>query len=837
MDVKQLILDEFGSLTPIQEKAYSKIVEGRDVLITAPTGTGKTEAALLPLLDRLVNNPDNKRGVQPISIVYITPLKSLNRDMVARIKKWADKLGLRVALRHGDTSQRDRSFQSRHPPHILITTPETLQILIASKNFREHFRHLQAVVIDEIHELINSKRGAQLSLGLTRLETITQFQRVGVSATLNSLPTLFYNNSFELISDDYSKPPSIEVIQVKGENESLQLRKIVSILRDYINNHSKTLTFTNTRYMAELIGSHLIMDGLDVGVHHGSLSKEERESLENKFKTNSIGHLVCTSSLELGIDIGDVDLVLHIGSPRQVRKALQRIGRSGHGIGRQSKGVFLTLNEFDYNEGLTISEWSAKGRLEKDEYIYPALDVLTHAIAGEVMVSLISEDDLYSLISSNPLYGSFPRETFDQLLEYMHRNRIIFRREDGSLGTTKRTREYYFTRVSTIPSANRFKLVHNNRIIGLLDERFVYTLNEGDVFITKGVPWIVLSIEEDQVLVERAKTYTLAIPDWEGEQIPVSFELSKDVGERMGYDKPVIEVYGDLMVVYSFLGSRGNYALALALANVLSRYFNREVSVKTSPYAVFLQLPLLIGKDSLVSLISGVNVRNEILSRINRIELFGYIFSHVMFYMGASDKYHHYSPMFLSRLEDSPYYEEALNYFWFKYCDADSAQRFIPQFSKLEFKIHKRLPPRLKELLAYLSGSQVILPDFPEGAVDSVLSSVPNVVSFKCVHCGKEFKGSFNKLPKKCPFCGSVLLAPLDNRPREYSKDELMKRVSLYNSYGRRSIIALSVYGVGTDNAMRILSRLHRDERSLVIDLLKAREQFLRTKKYWKPRS
>ncbi len=831
MRLLDLIQEEFGSLTMIQEQAYSLIFNGKDVLISAPTGTGKTEAAMAPLIDRIINDP------KPLSIIYITPLKSLNRDLISRFNKWASRLGFRAGVRHGDTPQKERAFQSKHPPHLLITTPETFQSILCSNSFKNHLSNVRAVVVDELHELLNSKRGAQLSLGLTRLTYFSSsYQVVGISATLNSDPDMFFRDSYEMVTVGWTSPPSVEVIRVKAPNENLQLSKIVSKIKSLISKHNKTLTFTNTRYMAELIGSHLIMDGLNVGVHHGSLSRDERESVENRFKSGDLKHLVCTSSLELGIDIGDVDLVIHIGSPRQVRKALQRIGRSGHGVNKTSKGVFITLNAFDFNEGLSIADWAVVGKIEPDNVIYPSIDVLFHAVVGIVMNDpRISIDELYNFISENPLYSYISREKFELVLWEMHKKNLIYIRDDNTLGLGRRAYNYYFTRLSTIPSAKRFKLISKGRIIGELDERFVYNLNEGDVFITKGVPWVVLSIEDDSVVVDRAHSYTLAIPDWEGEQIPVSNYLARDVAKRMGYDRPRVEVYGDLIVFYSFLGSRGNYALGLALGNALSRYYNVEVSVKSSPYAIFLQSPIPVSEDVLRDLLKSLNVKNEIFSRIDRNELFGYILSHVLMYMGYFDQPGRLSPSFITRLEGTLAYDEAVNYFRFKYCDWDLAQSFVQSADDLLVKFFKEMPSDLRELLSYMSGSQVILPEFPESAIDNILSNLPTSVKFRCVNCGFEFYSSFSDLPKKCPNCGSVLLAPLDKRVREYSKDELHRRASMYLSYNRRAIIALSMYGVGTDTAMRILGRLHRDERSLVLDLLKAREQFLRTKKYWKP--
>ena len=834
-----LFKSRFPSYTPIQEKAFPVIASGRDALLIAPTGSGKTEAAFLPLLDKIATHQ------LPIVLLYITPLRALNRDMIERLRTWSRELGIRASVRHGDTQQSERAFQSKHPAHIFITTPETLQAMLCTESFRAYLKNLKYVIVDELHELIGSKRGAQLSLAFTRLRRIADFQTVAISATLTNVSRaaqFILKEDWVLVQDNATVPPVIDVVRATGKNESAKLDFICSTIKRHLANN-KTLIFTNTRYMAELVGSRLISDNASVGVHHGSLSKEEREAIENDFKQNKIAGLVCTSSLELGIDIGDVSLVIHIGSPKQVRKCLQRIGRSGHTFGGASHGIIIAHNEFDFLEAKVIAERASKMALDEDDIIYPALDVLGHAVAGELLITKrTTDEELYNaLVIPTPIYTRIPFDDFRLLLSEMHQHGVIF--YDGThVRKTLRTREYYFTRLSTIPSSIKYPMIYKGNVISFLDERFVISLEEGDVFITKGIPWHVLSIEEDKVLVDRSPSYVLAIPEWEGEQIPVKKEIAQDVMHLMKFNRPRISVFADMMIFYTFLGNAANNALALALSSRLTNYFGAEVVVKSSPYAIFIRTPYPITRDSFHNAIAGMNIQNEILSLLHKNRNFSFLFAQEAYYSGASDMHSRYSPYYMSKLSASLIYKEAKDYFLFRYCDVAAAQSFIRdltvQKKPLEFNIMKALDDLARDVLDHMSGSQVLFPDIPESAAMVLLDKMPDTFKFKCVHCGSVFYAPTASLPKNCPKCKSVLLAPLsENEKKELSKDELMRRVALYNSYGRKALLALSTYGVGTETAARILSRLHKDDRALALDLLRAREQFIRTRKYWSPNS
>ena len=354
--------------TPPQVEAIPLIAQGDNVLIIAPTGSGKTEAALLPLIDRMIRNNDR----QGISLVYITPLRALNRDLLKRLQTWSSKLGFSVEVRHGDTPAKDRRRMAVKPPDLLITTPETLQAVLPGRRMREHLRHVRSVIVDEIHELAGDRRGVQLTVGLERLREIcvSGFQRVGLSATVGNPEeiALFLggNQPVKIVQVPLNKSTMYKVeYPPPGEEDRDLARRLyttpeaaarLTLVDDLVEAHDSTLIFVNSRVNAELLGSKFNMMDRKIMVHHGSLPREERVRAEEAFKTGEIKGLVCTSTLELGIDIGSVDLVVQYMSPRQVSSLVQRVGRSGHTLARTSHGVLVSVSTEDLLESVGVIE-------------------------------------------------------------------------------------------------------------------------------------------------------------------------------------------------------------------------------------------------------------------------------------------------------------------------------------------------------------------------------------------------------------------------------------------------------------------------------------------------
>ena len=338
----ELFLTKFKEFTEIQKLAIGPIERGENCVITAPTGSGKTEAAILPVLKRISEESD-KNGVRAI---YVTPLRALNRDLIKRLEWLGSELGISIAVRHGDTSQGERRKQMLNPPQMLITTPETIQNLLLSKKIRSSLANLRVVIVDELHELYYNKRGAQLSTVMERLEELAKgYQRVGISATIGDIGEasrfLFNERPHRLIASTLKKQTEITIeMPVRPESDDkefrlsfgLDLQAYARIIRvsQLIRDSRAAIVFANTRQAVESLGSKLIRLGKTggfgrVGIHHSSIDREERITIENEFKNGEIKAIIATSSLELGIDIGRIDMVVQYGSPRQAGRLLQRV--------------------------------------------------------------------------------------------------------------------------------------------------------------------------------------------------------------------------------------------------------------------------------------------------------------------------------------------------------------------------------------------------------------------------------------------------------------------------------------------------------------------------------
>jgi ATP-dependent Lhr-like helicase len=357
-----------------QREAIPHILKGENLLLVAHTGIGKTEAAMLPIFHRLLDTPG-----KGIKCIYITPLRALNRDMLKRLTEFGEALDLDVAVRHGDTSQAERQHQSKNPPDVLITTPETVQVLFTGKRLREHLSRVKWVVIDEIHELANNERGAQLSVALERLVEVSgEFQRIGLSATVGSIDEVAKylvgeKRPVHTVRAQVSKDLAVTVQSphVTEADRDLAGRlqsdpHLVSGMRrckNLIEKHRSTLLFVNTRDTAEALAAryHIWDEEFKVGVHHGSLSKEIRIEMEEEFKQERLKGLICTSSLELGIDIGSVDFAIQYNSPRQVARLIQRMGRAGHSVGERSEGAIDASNPDEIAESYAAGDAAQAG--------------------------------------------------------------------------------------------------------------------------------------------------------------------------------------------------------------------------------------------------------------------------------------------------------------------------------------------------------------------------------------------------------------------------------------------------------------------------------------------
>ncbi len=637
------IIDKFkragyNELTPIQEKALPVISRRINTLLVAPTGSGKTEAAVIPIFTMLASE-QKQNGIRAI---YITPLRALNRDVLRRIIKYAELEGLRVDVRHGDTPEATRRKIASEPPDLLITTPETMAIILTTERMLKAMENLEWIIVDEVHELISNERGAHLSLSLERLQEVTKNEiiRIGLSATVGNLDAAAKfvagtDRKCAILVDNSVREYDIDVKFVKGP-----LNNVAKFVADYVRDNYKegsVLLFTNTRdeaeYIAAVMKSH--SSAVKVDVHHGSLSKDVREETESRLRSGGAGIVVCTSSLELGLDIGSVELVIHYGSPRQVSKLMQRIGRSRHKIRQSAKGLLVTNNPDDELEAMAIIRRMKRGSIEEQEMHKASLDVLAHHLAGlALQLGSVSLEQAHKLITRAYPFREITVQDIESCLDILDSNRIV--NYDRELGVFKRrikVYKYYFENISTIPGVLKFEVVDtiSKKIIGSLDQRFVGDYGEqGNVFVLKGLQWRVLAVDDSRlrVSVEPMQNAAVNIPYWVGEMIPVDYETAAEVGKLRkmvlhGKAKAsstlLQDFYKELktipddstivvesarsrntVVIHACFGTKVNNTLTSLLSTILSSKLGYLVDARSDAYRIILSSNARIGKQHIM---------------------------------------------------------------------------------------------------------------------------------------------------------------------------------------------------------------------------------------------
>ena len=533
-------------LNPMQIAAIAAIRRGSDVIVVAPTGSGKTEAALLPVLESLQQS--NQLGIQ---VLYITPLRALNRDMVERIKRLVIFTKLTVAVRHGDTPPSERRKQAAVPPSVLITTPETLQAILPGKIMQRHLRGVQFVIIDEVHQFAHDRRGIQLTIGLQRLRRIAEhdFQRIGLSATVGhpeaiaavfggEKPLTVLQSNLEKKYEyrlEWPRPIDKDFEAARDLYITPEAAAGLSAIDDSLDESRSSLVFVNARPLAELLGSRLAMVRQDVAVHHGSLPREERTRVEAGFKAGEIRGLVCTSTLELGIDIGTVDQVVQYNSPRQVTSLIQRVGRSGHKLDRTSRGLVLAVSSDDAIESLAAIQAAQEGDLEPLHIHRLALDVLAHQIVGCALDygGTAPWSEILKTIRSAEPYRALEDAQADRVAEFLDHLGVL-RQQVDKVRVTPKGRRYYFENLSTIRDERRYQVMDltTQKQVGILGEEFMMIqAREGLHFIVRGRPWKIERIGKDgMVYVTPVADPNALIPGWDGEMLPVPFGLAQRVG-------------------------------------------------------------------------------------------------------------------------------------------------------------------------------------------------------------------------------------------------------------------------------------------------------------------
>ena len=543
----------FAAPTPAQELGWPKIASGKHTLIQAPTGSGKTLAAFLYGIDRLTDAPG-----EGLRLLYVSPLKALNYDIERNLRGPLAGLNskLRVAVRTGDTPQRDRAAMLREHPDILITTPESLYLLLTSRA-REMLKSVETLVLDEVHAVAGTKRGAHLALSVERLDRLTgePVQRVGLSATQRPLEEIgrFVSGgrAIELVDAGRAKELDLRVVvpledmREPGESSSIWPSIYPEVLK-LVEEHRSTIVFVNNRRLAERLALRLneLAEKEIARAHHGSLAREQRLEVEELLKMGEIPCLAATSSLELGIDMGAVDLVIQVESPKSVARGLQRVGRAGHELGAVSRGRIFPKFRADLLESAVVAERMRSGAIEETVIPRNPLDVLAQQIVAVCADEEITVDELHDLVRGGYNFADLSRVQLENVLDMLAgrypsdefaelRPRIVWDRTAGVIRGRGGARQLAVTNAGTIPDRGLYgvHLVDGGGRVGELDEEMVYEARAGQTFLLGASTWRIEEITRDRVLLSPAPGVPGLIPFWKGEGPGRPYELGEAIGK------------------------------------------------------------------------------------------------------------------------------------------------------------------------------------------------------------------------------------------------------------------------------------------------------------------
>ena len=572
--IKEWFFNKFKEFSLPQLYGVMPIWERKNILISAPTGGTKTLTAFLSILNYLVSLARKKELEEKVYAVYISPLKALNNDIhknlqepLKEIYELAEKQKIelqeiRVAVRTGDTTTADRQKMLKKTPHILITTPESIALILNSVKFIEKFSVIEFLIIDEIHALASNKRGVHLSLSVERLNELSAIKpvRIGLSATIAPLEEVAkylvgYENKEQrecLIADvQFTKKIDLSVISPVNFIDTTaaeQQHNLYVMLDKLIQEHKTTLIFTNTRSATERVINHLkekfptrYIDG--IGAHHSSLSKELRFNIEERLRKGELKVVVTSTSLELGIDIGYVDLVILLGSPKSVARALQRTGRAGHRLHEISHGRFVVLDRDDLVECCVILKEARENKIDKIQIPKNCLDVLAQQIYGMAIEKQQFATEMLKVIRQSYCYHTLSTEDFFSVISYLSgeyaleaRNvyaKIWYDATTGMIGKRgKLARVIYMTNIGVIPEESFVNVIiaapydRKDQRVGNIDEGFLERLKKGDVFVLGGQKYEFMYTRGMNVYVNASVARPPTIPSWFSEMLPLSFDLA-----------------------------------------------------------------------------------------------------------------------------------------------------------------------------------------------------------------------------------------------------------------------------------------------------------------------
>jgi ATP-dependent Lhr-like helicase len=718
--VKEWFQSNFETFSQAQRQAIIDIHQGKNVLVSSPTGSGKTLTAFLSILSELTSLAEKNQLEDEIYCIYISPLKALDNDIEKNLETpftgieeiSGRELGIRKAVRTGDTSQYQRSKMLRQPPHILITTPETLSILLVAPKFREKLKSVKYVIVDEIHSLADNKRGVHLSLSLERLNRMVgDFTRIGLSATVYPLERVAqylvgyrYGQPRDclIVEVNYLKQLDMELIcpvdDIMASDPDEINKAMYQSLHELVSSHQTTLIFTNTRSGTESVVFNLKKrfpsnyTDQNIMAHHSSLSKELRLDAENNLKEGKLKVVVSSTSLELGIDIGYIDLVVLVSSPKSVSRALQRIGRSGHQLHEKSKGRMMVVDRDDLVECSLILKNALEGKIDEIHIPENCLDVLSQHIYGMAIENRWDIDDALSVIRGSYPYRELSREDYDSVLSYLagEYTRLEDRYVYAKIWTDKEKNEFgkrgklarmlYSTNIGTIPDRSGAVVKCGEQIVGRVEEDFMEKLRKGDTFVLGGKIYRFNYARGMSVNV-KPSSGPPTIPSWFSEQLPLSYDLAVQIQKFRSildwefhkgknkdeiinfikdylfldykasnsiyqyfreqflyasvpsFKKLLIEFYKGyggrkFVVFHSLFGRRVNDALSRAIAYIIARKHKRDVMISVSDNGFYLSSEGKIGGLEAFKELNSENLEEILIEAIDKTETLAGRFRH-----------------------------------------------------------------------------------------------------------------------------------------------------------------------------------------------------------------
>ena len=879
----------YSTLTPAQSLSFNHIYEGKNVLVISPTGGGKTESALWPAM---IRSKEDKLNTEGFKIIYVTPLRALNRDMLKRIQIYAETLDLSVGVRHGDSSESERRYQALHPPDILITTPETLQIILAGKVINKHLKGLKTLIIDEVHELLNDERGYQLLVAISRIKKYAEkFQIIGLSATVGNpgevAEALFYPWNYEIVNAAADKEYNITVLMNDKVDDSFadligaekNYAGIIKEIYDLYQQGKQFIVFTNTRSTAEdiVMRLKLIDPKIAIEVHHGSLGKEIRTKVEEDFRLQKLRGLVCTSSMELGIDIGSIDHVLQVNSPRQVIRLVQRVGRGRHKLGEVSEGTILAINEIEAEEGIAIAKLVKDKRIEPVRIREKPLIVLANQIMSILNASReIELRDLFNIIKGSYIFRNLDYNEFMDFVKFLSSIKMLYFNEmTNKIKKTRKTMNYFFENISMIPDEKLYSVKESstNKLIGFLDESFVATEIEiGSTFVLRGDTWRVLNIRDSNIYVDYVQGISVP-PSWIGEEIPVPFDVAVEVQKirdqgvgrefaneqtmekiekiRNSFPKNneiLIEKEGSQTVIHVSLGTKGNYTLSILLSGFLSQKYGESFLVDNTPYSIFLQGNYRYSTEEIKEILLNMGyVMDSLDEHLKRTKLFQYNFLNVAKKFGVISKDSDMTRIKIDKIISfyigTPLYNEAVERFRWEYLDIDALKYLWERIrsNQINFRFNSKFSDISKMYLENLK--EKMMPIRPTAPILNAIKKrlLNEELGFYCLSCNRKFSRKVSEMKEfRCVYCTSPRIAPVKkyeleeiNELNPEIRNKLLNNFHLLRMHGMNALLVLAGHGIGTETANRILRIPIRNENELLEKILSSEVEFSKNKRFW----